>query len=81
MPGPVSSTHQERDLPAFLSYTAQVNEGLHTLAQNDLLALPQSRDDLSTVITDQAGLEPDLLLVTGCINDGHRALVTTLADG
>src|SRR5205085_1762451 len=38
------------------------------------------RDDLSAVITDEARLEPDLLLVSGGINDGHRALITALAD-
>ena len=80
MPNQASSTRQERDRRAFL--VKRLGEvGSHALAQNDLLAFPKARDNLSTVITDQAGLEPDLLLVSGGINDGHCALITALADG
>ena len=50
------------------------------MTEDDLLALPEARDDLSAVITDEPGLEPDLLLVSGGVNDGHRALITALAD-
>ena len=45
-----------------------------------MLALPEAGDDLGAVITDESWLEPDLLLVSGGVNDGHRALITALAN-
>jgi hypothetical protein len=51
------------------------------LTKNNLLAFPQARNNLGAVIPDEPGLEPDLLLVPGGINDGDSALITALADG
>jgi hypothetical protein len=51
-----------------------------TFTENDLLAFPESSDDLGAIVTDEAGLESHLLLRSGGINDRDGTLIAALAN-